>query len=466
MTKSKLRLKIFPKTFIGSLSLIIGIIIVAFILISVLTPRFYRVYKEDMLNAELSSLILSFEQKNVEEITSLLIEFTRLYAEYGVNMQNENGDVIFARSLVISREHFISVDESNIESGFSVSMTGDVIGVDDYLQSERLFTASDGTYLILTLYASMQPIDEVSVVLFHVLPYVLLFCIILSAFVSFIYAKTITAPIKAISQATVGMRALDKNAKCSIESSDEIGELAGNINQLYGRLLSTINDLQSEMQNVTAADKEKIDFMLTVSHELKTPLTSVKGMLEGMIYNVGIYKDRDEYLTRCLENIDALTALLNEILNASKLKLSPSPDDYSDISIFIFVKNVTTAYEMIALSKQVNIDIDIMKNISYELPSGMFAKALSNIISNAVKFTALGGTVKIYTDNHKLIIENTCSPLSPEETHRAFEPFYKISENGGHGLGLYLTERILKVCGLPFEFVPYDEGMRFIIYMK
>ena len=453
----RIKLKIFPKTFIGSLSLIIGIIIIAFFLISILTPRFYRAYKEDTLNKDLNNLVSSLKNKDVTQITGFLEEFAPKH-EYSIDLRDQNGDTLFSRSIGMMIQYTDSMDGS-IDDG-SVIITNDVVS------AKQTLTDTQGFPIILSLSLSMQPIDEANTVLLRVLPYVLLISLALGALVSFIYAKTITAPVKAISKATYNMRALEKYAKCSVASPDEIGELADNINELYGRLLSTINDLQNEIQNVAAADKEKIDFMLTVSHELKTPLTSVKGMLEGMIYNVGVYKDRDEYLTRCGENIDELTALVKEILDASKLELSPSPEDFVNTNILSLVKDTAATYEMIALSKQISIDIDIDEDMNNLLPAGLFSKALSNIISNAVKYADEGGTVNIYIDNKKLILENTCNPLSKEELHRVFEPFYSGDENRGHGLGLYLTERILKVCGLSFEFIPFTVGMRFIIYLE
>lgn len=456
----RIKLKIFPKTFIGSLSLIIGIIVIAFFLISILMPRFYRAYKEDILNHDLTDLVSSLENKDTKDMTAFLEEYAPKHA-YGITLRGRYGNILFSRTIGMVVQQTDSMIGQQTDSGNgSIVITADVIG------GEQSFNDTANRPLLLSLSSSMQPIDEANTVILRVLPYVLLISLVLGVSVSFIYAKTITAPIKAISKTTYTMRTLEKDAKCNVSSSDETGELAGNINELYGRLLSTINDLQNEIQNVAAADKEKIDFMLTVSHELKTPLTSVKGMLEGMILGVGVYKDRDEYLTRCGENIDALTALVNEILDASKLELSPSPEDFVSTNIGKLVKDTTATYEIIALSKQISMEFDIKENMTVLLPAGLFSKALSNIISNAVKYADEGGTVSIYTDGTRLVIENTCNPLSKDELYRAFEPFYSSVKNGGHGLGLYLTERILKVCGLTFEFVPFTVGMRFIIYLE
>ncbi|MDR2532122.1 MAG: HAMP domain-containing histidine kinase [Oscillospiraceae bacterium] len=427
-----------------------------------------------MLNADLDTLIPLLENTGRAELTWQLEQFAAMH-EYGIILRDEEGNTLFSRTFGMSVSmiqppspnsgNFAGSSATARDESFAEDeriTSGDMTFITELIAESRLFRDGTGHTLVLNLSLSIQPIDEANTVLYRVFPYALLISIVLSAAVSFIYAKTITAPVKAISKTALKMKTLEKDVKCKVKSSDEIGELAGNINELYSRLLFAINDLQNEIQNTAAADKEKIDFMLTVSHELKTPLTAVKGMIEGMAYNVGVYKDRDEYLNRCGEKIDELTALLNEILNASRLEMSPLPEDYKNTKISKLIKDTAATHDMIALSEQVTIKIDADENIIKSVPVLLFSKALSNIISNAVKYSDKGGTVKIYTDNEQLIIENNCTPLTPEELSRVFEPLYSAGE--GHGLGLYLTERILKVCGLEYKFTPFEKGMKFILF--
>ena len=454
----KMKLKILPKTFIGSLSLVIGILVLAFVLISVLTPRFYRTYKEEQLNKDMTHLVSALESRETTEIIRQLEQFTQTH-EYGVVLYDQSGNMLFSRLIGMMVQQTEPAADGGSLSGSDAFTTKDLISRD------QMLTNAENRIFILHLSSSAQSINEAGAVLLRVMLYVLLISLGLGAAVSLLYAKTITAPVKSISRTAFDMRTLESGVRCDVRSSDEIGELAVNINELYGRLLAVIGDLQKEVHNVASADKEKTDFMLAVSHELKTPLTSVKGMLEGMIYNVGVFRDRDEYLARCAENIDALASLVNEFLDASKLELSPAPEDFTSTSVEKLVRETAAIHEIVALSKQIAIDIAIDEDMMYSLPAGLFSKALSNIISNAVRYADKGGEVNIYTDEGTLIVENTCDPLPPEEISRIFEPFYSAHENGGHGLGLYLTERILKVCGLSFEFVPFSVGMRFVIFL-
>jgi signal transduction histidine kinase len=460
-----MKLKIFPKTFISSLSLITGITLTAFILIGILTPRFYRAYKAERLAGDLHDLSAQLAEKQTDEITAHLDLFVSLH-DYNVTLHDASGGMIYSRvfglGMMTSRSLTLLPDSGSIQEDAPFTQSSITVSADMIFNSEALSDAG-GNRLILNLSSSVQPIDEASAVLFRVLPYVLLVSLGLGTIVSFLYAKSITAPVIAMSKTVTDMKALIGGARCEVNSSDEIGELAVNINELYGRLLSAIHDLQNEMQNTAAADKGKIDFMLTVSHELKTPLTAVNGMVEGMIHHIGVYKDRDEYLIRCGAYIDALTALVNEILDASRLEMSPSAEDYSNISICELAEETAAMHQMIALSKRTAIRVDIDRHARAFVPVKLFAKALANIVSNAVRYADDNSTIRIYLDHGQLVTENICRPLPPDEIRRIFEPLY--GTGAGHGLGLYLTERILKVCALPFEFIPFDRGMRFTIFM-
>ena len=115
----------------------------------------------------------------------------------------------------------------------------------------------------------------------------------------YIYAKKITTPIKEICNVTKEMEKLNKRAFCNVESEDEIGILAYNINSLYENLLNTIISLEEEIKNVSESEKVKVDFLRSASHELKTPLMSMHIMIENMLYDIGKYKNHYVYLEKC-----------------------------------------------------------------------------------------------------------------------------------------------------------------------
>ena len=90
---------------------------------------------------------------------------------------------------------------------------------------------------------------------------------------------------------TARMKELDPWVVCHVGTQDEIGILSENVNALYQSLLTTIDNLQEENARVSEAEAAKVDFLRAASHELKTPVTALGGMLDNMIMGIGRYRD-------------------------------------------------------------------------------------------------------------------------------------------------------------------------------
>ena len=107
-----------------------------------------------------------------------------------------------------------------------------------------------------------------------------------SIIISYFYTKIIISPIFEITKVTDNMMKLDRNALLKVNTEDEIGHLKGQINILYTRLLGVIDNLDKKNKEIIKFEKTKVDFLRSTSHELKTPLASLKVILENMKYNV------------------------------------------------------------------------------------------------------------------------------------------------------------------------------------
>ena len=123
-------------------------------------------------------------------------------------------------------------------------------------------------------------------------------CATISALFSYFFSRGITTPILSLSKSANQMSKLEPDAKAAVLSTDEIGALATDINNLYQSLLLTIRNLELEKEKVSLAEKEKIDFLRTASHELKTPVTELNATLENMILGIGEYRDYETYLPK------------------------------------------------------------------------------------------------------------------------------------------------------------------------
>ena len=301
-------------------------------------------------------------------------------------------------------------------------------------------------------------------------PISILCCAAVSALFSYFFSRSITTPILSLSKAANQMSKLAPDAKAIVPSKDEIGALADDMNHLYQSLLLTIRNLELEKEKVSLAEKEKIDFLRTTSHELKTPVTELNATLENMILGIGEYRDYETYLPRCKEITEQLGGMIRDILNASRLQTQGNHEPCSRFSLSTLVTELCEPYRLIAEAKGVSFNIALSSDAFVYLPAGQLKKAISNILSNAVNYTAAGQSISIVLDENRLSVSNECSVLPPEKLKHLFEPFYRPDSarsqaSGGNGLGLYIVQTILNQLHLKYQFVPMpnDSGMCFTI---
>lgn len=321
---------------------------------------------------------------------------------------------------------------------------------------------SEGTYVdgmssaIRT--AAIPRNTEIAHTILRSLPYTIAICIVVSLLCAYFFSKAITNPIKGILDATNHMAVLDRKAACKTATNDEIGILANQINQLYQNLLSTIEHLQEEKDKVSEAEKQKIDFLRSASHELKTPVTALNAMLENMILKVGKYSDYEEYLPLCKERTEQLSKMISEVLDASKLGTTAAEEPQA-LAVDCYLSELCKQYRLIAQANGISFQEAFPETFTITLPPKTFARAFSNILSNAVAYTLPGHSIFVRIDGRKLIVENECEPISAEHLKHIFEPFYRPDyarnqNDGGNGLGLYIVASILDSLKLSYSLEP------------
>lgn len=457
-------MKLFPKTFLHCLSLMVGIILISFLLIYSFLPTFYQMYKQGQVNADTAQLAEELQSMTSKDISATITSYAVSKGYDGYTAKYENGEIICYAGVGISFDMIDGDFETENDDG---TISFDV----DFAESEVKFKTIDGKTVYLTLSVSLQPIGDAVSVLLLILPVVLIVCVLLSAIVTYFYTRSIVKPIQDITAATVKMQSLSQDAFCVVNRNDEIGVLSQNTNKMYQKLLSTISDLERQIQMVSKSEREKLDFLLLASHELKTPVTAVRGMVDGMLYNVGVYKDRDTYLLECQKSLENLTELICRILETSKMDVNMAAKDKEQTDMGKLLEETASPYFIIAKSRNIHMTFSLENNFSAVVSSGLIKKALSNVFSNAVKYTDAGKSIQIYMKNRTVIVDNECHPLSNEVLAHIGEPFYHPSEvsneNGNStGLGVYLTKRILDACRLSYSFAPYENGMRFALDFK
>ena len=187
------------------------------------------------------------------------------------------------------------------------------------------------------------------------------------------------------------------------------------------------------------------EFLRGASHELKTPLTSLKIVLENMQFKVGKYKDRDFYLEKCGEMVDELDAGIRELLLMSKMD---SFEKSEWIKISEVVEESLRRNQIMIAEKNLHVRIEVGEQKIW-LNRMALSMVLANLIGNAVKYAEEGGKISVQMRDEELEIKNS---------YRA-----GVSEQSGSGLGLYIVKNLLKRYGLKYEISDLEKSFSFRI---
>lgn len=331
----------------------------------------------------------------------------------------------------------------------------------------------------LLLFFGLQPISDASKTILMLLPIVIIIVFLISFISAFIYSKIITKPIVKISKNAEKMSSLELDIRCIVKSNDEIGILASSLNNLSENLSLSLNELKDknillkkEIEKERENEKMRIDFFNAASHELKTPITIIKGQLEGMLYNIGVYKDRDKYLNRSLKVTESMEKLIKEILTISRMESNNLKINFNEENLSIIVKECLNEFFDLAEYKKIRINLNIEPNLYAKIDKNLFKKALGNIINNALVYSPENSDIFINLTKNPFILEviNTNSFIPKENIDKLFTPFYRIDKSrnkntGGSGLGLYIVKNILELHNFKYEIKNTNIGVSFKIIM-
>lgn len=227
-----------------------------------------------------------------------------------------------------------------------------------------------------------------------------------------------------------------------------------------------------DISDIKRLENMRSQFVANVSHELKTPLTSIKGFTETLKY-VEDEETRKKFLDIIEKEADRLGRLINDILILSKIEsdISGEEDEFLPNKV---VDDVINMVKVLADNKNITIELD---ERNYDLLFGdkdRFLQLVLNIVENSIKYSNEGSTVKISSftngDNYNLIVEDNGIGIPKEDIPRIFERFYRVDKarkSGGTGLGLAIVKHIVKTFNgnIKVESV-LGVGSKFIIQIK
>ncbi len=252
----------------------------------------------------------------------------------------------------------------------------------------------------------------------------------------YFFSKRISLPLVEINNVAKIMASGDFKKRIYINSNDEIGELA--------------NVLNTMASSLDEQETKRRQFISNISHDIRSPLTSMKGFLQAMIDGTIPEEKKEKYLNIVLEETERLTGLANNILDINKLEETNSIENFISFDINELIRRVVISFEARAISKNLDIKISFAEKETFVVADlEKTQRVVYNLIDNAIKFTEKGKRIFITTNikNGKVFVsikDEGCG-ISEEEQKRVFDRFYKTDysrgkDKKGSGLGLSIVK--------------------------
>ena len=308
--------------------------------------------------------------------------------------------------------------------------------------------------------------------------YIFIFMVlaILVLFFAIWLTEHITKPLLHMKRVTANIANINFSEKCQVTSDDELKELATNINMMSDNLnktLTQLKDANERLQDDIAREREfeqmRSNFFATISHELKTPLTIIKGIATRVKSKPMSQEDVKGQLESIIEEVDRMTMMVQDTLNYMKMENPEDVLEYSSFNLKMLIEHLNKKVEHLMGEKSLHIHLDL-DDVYVEADSEQIMTAVTNLYSNAIRYTPDGDhiyvTLKRQGNKVKLEIENTGIFIPEAEIDRIWEPFYRLEksrnrDSGGTGLGLLITSKILQMHHSEYGVMNTDRGVKF-----
>lgn len=268
--------------------------------------------------------------------------------------------------------------------------------------------------------------------------------LMVSSIVSIIVAGRLTTPIRNITDAAKKFSQGDFGARVEVEGDDEVAHLAGTFNRMASF--------------VEKNEKSRSSFVANIAHELRTPMTSIKGFVDGMLDGTIPPSMQERYLTVISDEVGRLARLTNSMLDISKLESGEFEMNINNYNIWDTIAAIAFAFENRIEENRITLKGFQPGKIMVNADQDLIHQVVYNIFDNAIKFTPENGYISFSVTEDKsagkvtVKIRNSGQGISKEALPYIFERFYKEDSSRsvhtrGAGIGLYISKTLVQRSG-------------------
>lgn len=436
----------------------LGIIVITYVILGLLLSTVFSNYFIGQKEEKLREQGKIFAQECAEILQRGILDSKELgyriqsledYMDASVFLLNNKGEIFLVSSGI--SESWVGqtiTDEaiSSVLSGQAVSLQGKVgsmfheavltVGYPIQLRKATL----GGIFMCSSLPDIKRSISDM-----YQAGFICLFFVMLStSFLIFFFSKKITRPILQMNEAAKVIAGGNFDKRIDIETDDEIGQLA----QSFNEMAASLNE----------HEKVRKDFIANISHDLRSPLTSIQGFLEAILDGTVPKEKTEHYLSVVLDETKRLTKLTNDIMDLSRAESGSILLQIEEFDMNELIRDITKRMESRILQKQIEIELIFEKEQTWVTadPEKML-RVLQNLLDNAIKFTKDKGKIEIETKTGNkqfvfVFLRDNGMGIAEENQRHIFDRFFKVDSSRGEdkkggGLGLSIAKEIMKAHG-------------------
>ncbi len=471
--KAKIRRSsLFRRFFLTSTLMLLGTLMIAGMSLMVFVSSYWTNEKAELLKKNVYSVaintadVLSSEYMGENRKGSIMMICNNLNQissaiEADIFVVDTEGDIIYCKDVLKSGFSLYTgscmlhgaykIDEKTMRMAVdrSCSFTGDLDGTLDslsFIVSSPVKVGEETVAVVFATQSLTRGLAPYILTIFRMFLYASLIGILFALVVAYITTARTTKPLRLMSEA----------AKRYANGDFSYRIPAGSKNSRKSDEISTLIEAFNSMaQDLATLESSRRSFIANVSHELKTPMTTIGGFVDGILDGT-IGEDRQEqYLGIVSEEVKRLKRLVEQMLNLSRIesgevKLNPTEFDISEMIVTTLI-----SFEQMIDDKQIDVrGLETFRQLNIKADRDMIYQVIFNLVDNAVKYTPEGGFIEVDAadgaDRITVRISNSGHGIESEETEKIFERFYKVDKSRSYdaksaGMGLYLVKMLVEL---------------------
>lgn len=364
----------------------------------------------------------------------------------------EVANVFQGRVVIIDQNLNILEDTYGLEEGntaisteivksFSDSKTQYTNEIGDYIQlTIPVVEPSNGqTVAVLLISFSTKSLHLIEESIAYRIIFILLAMAICILLISYFYAKVLSKPLQKVTESIDEITRGDMDVSLELNTYSELATVSDSFNKMTGY--------------IREQDTARRDFVSNVSHELKTPLASMKVLSDSLLSQEGMPEELyREFLVDITDEIERMTQIINDLLSMVKLDKNSAKMTVTNTNINDLIEQLLKRLRPIAAERNIELIYESFRPVNADVDTVKISIALNNLIENAIKYNYDDGWVRVTLNaDHKFFyvkIQDSGVGIPEDVQDKIFERFYRVDkarsrETGGTGLGLALTRSVI-----------------------